>query len=452
MKKTVIIGAGPAGLSAAYYLEQRGCKNYILFERNSYPGGLAASFKTKKGFTFDFGGHVAFSNSDYFNKVYGELLKGKFLTHPRSAWIYLDKNYIAYPFQNNIFQLPEKKAEECLEGVKSALRAKGKKIGNFKEWIYEVFGNGIAKYFLLPYNQKIWAYPLEDMSYQWISERVATVNYKDIAKRYREKKIEKNWGPNNQFKYPARGGTGEFFNKLYEKTDKSKIKLNNEAVKIDLKNKEILLKNGNKIKYDNLINTIPLNEFLKKCVNIDGKIKKLEKEFLSTGVISIGIGVKGKLPVGKTWVYFPDKNIPFYRLTYFSGYSPNLVPSKKYFSVLCEVSYSKHKKENVKDAVKNTLRALIDLELAGKIKKKDIFDIWFRKEDYAYPVPFLGRDEILNKVVPYLKEKDVYTCGRFGLWKYEIGNMDHCFMQGIEAAQEIMKRQPQRAQRIFVKW
>lgn len=440
MKKIVIIGAGPAGLGAAYGLEESGHNNFLILEKNTYPGGLSASFKTKKGFIFDFGGHVTFSNSAYFNEVYDKSLKGEFLTHNRGAWVYIDGKYVAYPFQNNIFQLTQKQAEECLAGVKDARAEKRKRPKNFKDWIYRAFGKGIAKYFLIPYNEKIWAHPLNLMGFNWIGERVTTVDYDDLLARYEKKTVDASWGPNNYFKFSRFGGTGRFFEVLARRISADKIKYGCSVKSIDLKKKIVYFKKGKSVRYDFLINTIPLNEFLKKSLNLDKKIKKLSGEFLYNSVISIGIGIKGAAPSGKTWIYFPEKNIPFYRLSYISNYSPHLVPKRGYFSVLCEVSYSKRKKINVEKKVSDTISSVFKRGLAGRAAKSDIADIWHKTEKYAYPVPFLKRDKVLNKIVPYLKERAVYTVGRLGLWKYETGNMDHSFMQGVEAAREILEK------------
>jgi protoporphyrinogen oxidase len=200
-KKIVIIGAGPTGLGAAYKLNEMGHKNWEVYERNNYVGGLSASFKDENGFYWDIGGHVLFSHYPYFDEAVKKSLKNDYLTHLRESWIWMLNRFIPYPFQNNIHRLPEKEMMECLNGLKEV---KGKKIdsSNFESWIYSLFGKGIAKYFMIPYNKKVWAYEPNEMSSKWIGERVSVVDLERIEKNIAENRDDVSWGPNNKFLFP----------------------------------------------------------------------------------------------------------------------------------------------------------------------------------------------------------------------------------------------------------
>ena len=145
MKRIVIIGAGPTGLGAAYRLRELGHENFAVYERNSYAGGLCASFKDDKGFTWDSGGHVIFSHYEYFDKLLENILGGDYLEHRRRAWIRAMGRWIPYPFQNNLKYLPKDIIAECLSGLKKAHQEK-KKASNFQEWIIYNMGKGIAEY------------------------------------------------------------------------------------------------------------------------------------------------------------------------------------------------------------------------------------------------------------------------------------------------------------------
>ena len=171
----MILGAGPTGLGAAYRLQELGYDDWEIMERNGYVGGLAASFKDHKGFTWDIGGHVLFSHYDYVDKLIDKLLGDEFLIHQRDASIWLLNSWIPYPFQNNIRYLPKDILLECLLGL---IKLQGNKedLKNFQEWILSTFGEGIARYFMLPHNRKVWAHPLELMSYDWIAERVSVID------------------------------------------------------------------------------------------------------------------------------------------------------------------------------------------------------------------------------------------------------------------------------------
>ena len=160
-KKIVIIGAGPTGLGAAFRLKQLGYKNFaVLYDRNPEIGGLASSFKDAAGFTWDIGGHVMFSHYKYYDAVFDELMGSDFQLNMRESWVRMMERWVPYPFQNNIHKLPGEVACECLvDLIEAQTRRAPKQAQNFEEFIDAVFGDGIGKYFMKPYNFKVRAAP-----------------------------------------------------------------------------------------------------------------------------------------------------------------------------------------------------------------------------------------------------------------------------------------------------
>src|SRR3989304_3651694 len=210
MKKVVILGAGPTGLGAAYQLQNLGYENWALYEKNNFIGGLSASFKDTKGFTWDVGGHIIFSKNAYFNKLVNELLGDDCLFHERESWIWLRDTFIRYPFQNNFHFLPGDIVLECVSGLLKNLGHENS-YRNFEEWMCHYFGEGIAKYFMIPYNEKVWASPLKMMDYNWIGDRVSVIDIHKILRNIIYQSDDSDWGPNNTFRYPLHGGTGGLF-------------------------------------------------------------------------------------------------------------------------------------------------------------------------------------------------------------------------------------------------
>src|SRR3989338_11530249 len=210
MKKIIIIGAGPTGLGAAYRLKKFGYDNFIVYERSNYAGGLCASFKDDKGFTWDLGGHILFSKYKYFNIVVENILQNNYVIHKRNAWIRTMDRWIPYPFQKNIRYLPGDIAAECLRGIRRASR-ENKEAANFQEWIINNMGEGIAKYFMLPYNFKVWAYPLYLLSSDWITDRVSSIKLQEMRTLLMPDVDKNDWGQNATFKYPLYNGIGGMF-------------------------------------------------------------------------------------------------------------------------------------------------------------------------------------------------------------------------------------------------
>lgn len=436
-KKIVIIGAGPTGLGAAHRLQELGYTNWAIYEKDNYVGGLASSFKDKKGFTWDIGGHVIFSHYQYFDELFEKLMKGDYSEHQREAWIWLMNRFVPYPFQNNIRYLPKEKVWECLIGL---LESRKKESKNFKEWILDVFGGGIARYFMFPLNRKSWVYPLKMMDKDWIAERVSVVDFKKVLENIILDRDDVSWGPNAQFEFPLSGGTGDLFRRFVPYI-KGHLKLNKEIVRIDAKNKIISFKDNKEENYDILINTMPLNKFVfnSNLKNLKKDVKRLEY----TSALIVGIGLKGKVPKElkiKCWMYFPEDDTPFYRVTVFSNYSPNNAP-KGCWSLMAEVAYSSYKKINKKNIINKVIKGMKKTQLINNQDK--IISKWSLEVKYAYPIPTLGRNGALKKIQGELIKRDIFSRGRFGAWKYEIGNMDHSVIQGVEVVNKLILGEPE---------
>ncbi len=261
--KTVVIGAGPTGLSAAYHLGS----DAILLEQNGRVGGWCRSIEDK-GFTFDYAGHIMFSNDPYVHELYRMLLGDNVHWQDREAWIYSKNVYTRYPFQGALYGLPPEVIQECIVGAiearygsinnkkngasagsltqaqapavkkngqasSSVSECKAESITdccadgvlessaelakpsvkeeytgeprNFEEFIYKVWGAGIAKHFAIPYNRKLWAVPLSEMETSWLGGRVPIPDLDEMIEGAL-RPVAKPMGPNARFGYPLRGG------------------------------------------------------------------------------------------------------------------------------------------------------------------------------------------------------------------------------------------------------
>jgi hypothetical protein len=145
------------------------------------------------------------------------------------------------------------------------------------------------------------------------------------------------------------------------------------------------------------------------------------------------VGIKQPSPSNKCWMYFPEDNCPFYRLTYLSNYSPDVVPDPAtHYSILAEISHSEFKPVDRRTIVDETIQGLVNTRMISEADKRDIVDAHLIERDYTYPTPSLERDEALKAVQPWLEAKGIHSRGRFGSWRYEVGNMDHSVAQGVE--------------------
>ena len=438
-KRTVIIGAGPTGLGAAYRLNEVGCRNWNVYEAKSYVGGLSASIMDDKGFIWDIGGHVMFSHFDYYDKAYERVMKGDYFTHKRESYIWITDRFIRYPFQNNIKRLSEEIALECVMELMESHYKTREKPKNFYAWIQNHFGKGIARYFMIPYNQKVWAHPLEMMDFNWINERINIINPRSVILNLLREKDDHTWGPNEQFRFPRFGGTGELWRR-FAKGLNGELHLESPLVSIDPDRKVVIFEDRKEDHYDLLISTMPLNKLANCLKSIPDKIRNSAASLRFNSVLVVGVGIAQKCPSKKNWIYFPQSDSPFYRVTYLSNYSHNLVPngSSEYYSLLCEISYSEYKPENKDFILEKTIQGLINSKILNDNDIKQVVATKIIEVDQAYPIPTIDRDTHLKICREYLEARDIYSRGRFGAWKYEAGNMDHSFMQGVEVVNKIL--------------
>ncbi len=444
--KFLIIGAGPTGLGAAWRLAEHGYKkaeDWLLIESADVAGGLSASVVDEAQFTWDKGGHVIFSHYDYFDKLLDDLLGDSWVSHNREAWVYLRERFVPYPFQNNIWRLPADEQLACLEGLLDVnnLRAAGAQQPpkSFLEWIERSFGKGLAEVFFIPYNKKVWAYDPAKLSAHWVGERVATVDMMKVLHSVVNQKDDRGWGPNAQFRYPLHGGTGAIWRALADRLPPQCLKYNQSVVKIEAKNRIAHLASGEIIEYEYLISTMPLNLLVSSSPDLQ-HLKADADSFKYSSVHIVGIGMKGSPPVelqAKSWLYFPESQCPFYRVTVFSGYSPHNVPAEgEHWSLMCEVSESPDKAVNAATIVDDVIGGARWAKMIApdtEIKSK-----WHLRIEHGYPTPFLGRDQLLDVIEPQLRAHNIFSRGRFGAWKYEVSNQDHSLMQGVEAVDHIL--------------
>lgn len=445
MDSFLILGAGPTGLGAARRLQELGENDWQIVEAASEPGGLAMSFSDEKGFTWDIGGHVQFSHYEYFDRAMVEFLgEDGWLHHQRESWVWMRDRFIPYPFQNNIRRLPPEDLNKCLQGLLDITKTPRPKPHTFREWIDATFGPGLAEVFMLPYNFKVWAFPPELMNAVWVGERVAVTDLSRVLANLAMGRDDLSWGPNNTFQFPKHGGTGAIWKACAKRLPRARIRLNSRVTGIDLAEKVVVTADGERFGYERLISTIPLAELIR--LSSQSQLQPLaDRGLLSSTSHIFGLGLKGKPRdelATKCWMYFPEDNCPFYRVTVFSNYSPNNVPDiTKHWSLMAEVSESPHKRVNAGHLLEEVIQGALNTRLIEK--REDIVSTWSFRARYGYPTPGLHRDEVLSELIPFFEDRDVYSRGRFGLWKYEVSNQDHSFMQGVEVVERLVNGKPE---------
>lgn len=436
----MVLGAGPTGLGAAHRLTELGHDDWDVFEGSGRVGGLAASETDPQGFVWDHGGHVMFSHYAYVDELVDRLLGDDRERHVRRAAVAIHDRLVPYPLQHNIHRLPPAVFEECRAGIVARPPTGPRR--TFAEWIDAVFGEGLARHFMRPYNEKVWAHPLEELGVDWQGERVPEVDLARIDANHAAGRDDDGWGPNATFSFPARG-TGLLFERIAAGLGHPP-RLRMPATRIDVASRTVHLADGSETGFDRLLTTIPLTELVRLIDDCPAELHRAAGELRHTSGVFVGIGLQGTAPPGACWTYFPDPAVPFYRVTYLSNYASGMTPRPGLMSLLAEISVSAHRPFDVDEAIERTLAGLVRSGLLSEAQaERDVVSRHVMTVPYSYPVPTIGRDEALAVLQPWLEERGIHSRGRFGAWRYEIGNTDHSIMMGVELIDRLLLDQPE---------
>lgn len=440
--RIIIIGAGPTGLGAAWRLEQLGHTDWTLYESADHAGGLSSSVVDAQGFTWDLGGHVLFSHYRFFDALMQAALADRWIEHIREAWVWMRDRWIPYPFQNNIWRLPEQELIACLDGLLElhGPAGGGRTIRSFEDWLLASFGAGLCETFMFPYNFKVWAYPPSRIDVGWMGERVARVDLRRVITNLVRRHDDVGWGPNATFRFPAEGGTGAIWSSVARQLPAGRLRFGRRVAAVDLGRRRITFDDGGTDRYDHLISTMPL-DLLLGMVEDAPDLSRMANRFVHSSTHVIGIGMSGEPPPElrtKCWMYFSEPATPFYRATVFSNYSArNVALPGRQWSLMAEVSESPVKPVDADRIVQDVVDGFRRCGMIGD--DASIVSRWHRRLEHGYPTPWLGRDAVLRDVNDALEATGVLSRGRFGAWKYEVSNQDHSVMQGVEAVGRILR-------------
>lgn len=447
-----IVGAGVTGLCAARRLEELGYGDkYVVLEAAAAGGGLASSLVDERGFVWDLGVHVLFSHYEFFDRLLDEAVPEKqWLQHVRRSPAFMRGAFVGYPVQDNLAGFPRAEALEIIADL-NATRADRRRCGEvtghvtFDLWMHYCFGDALTAAFGRPYNYKVWAYPAERMNSLWVGERVATIDVDDVVRRFEKNEQRTSWGPNALFRYPL-NGTGAIWRAVFDGLPRARFRLNTTVTAVRLGAHQLTLGDGSLLHYDKLISTMPMDRLATLARRelpsaLQATLADRNASFLRQTCHLVGFGLQCAMPAsldGVHWIYFPEEEFPFYRITLLSNLSPAMVPDYEsgQWSVLVESSESPMR---ALDAANHTERVLDALQRAGLVPRDcAVLSRWTRRLDYGYPVPYDVRDSHVHAFDAFLLEHGVHSRGRFGAWKYEVANQDHSCAQGVEAVDHIL--------------
>jgi UDP-galactopyranose mutase len=440
---TIIIGSGPTGLSAAYHLDE----DHLILEREEKIGGLNKSV-CLNGFTFDYAGHILFTNDDYARSIFQKLLGTNVHYQMREAWCYQQGVHTLYPFQANTYGLPEEVVRECVVGAVRAFLEYGdvdpKSFRDFREWNRKTYGEGICKHFQEPYNEKLWKVPLESMSHEWLSGRVPKPKIEEIIQGALQPGI-KNMGPNAAFGYPLKGGFQALVDGWRNLLDVDVVRTSQEVTRIDVRERTVTVNDRHQYGFRRLITTMPLPLLVRALADAPAEVRAAGESLQWTSIQCVFIGLDRPQITDKHWIYYPERDLYFHRIFVQGNASPYNNPTDRDgnpvgMGYIAEISYEDLPAATGAVAIEKTLEGLKKVGLMA-----DGDNVLAAKEiqmPFAYVIPQWHKDAAVATIKEHLLEHDIYTVGRFGEWAYY--NTDHSILSGKRAADAIQEKKRKR--------
>lgn len=416
--KYLIIGAGISGLTFANYIKN----DYLIIEKESEVGGYCRTIK-KGDFIWDYAGHFFHFKTDELKKLFlNEVNKDDIIHKDKCTKILYKNNLIDYPFQTNIHELDKQDFIDCLYDLFN--KEEKENYDNFLDMLYGKFGKSIVEKFLKPYNEKLYACDLKSLDKDAMGRFFP---YADIKQIINNMKKNKDISYNNEFLYP-KNGAGSFIDILYNNLDKNRVLLNTCITSIDYNNKIVTTTTNTQYKFEYLINTAPLNHFLKLFNNPD--FNKLDEALSYNKVLVFNLGFNKKSKFTKEhWIYVPSKDCNYYRI----GFYDNILDSDK-LSMYIEIGHNKNESIDIDKQLNLTLYNL---------KKQGIIDDSFNLEEYvsivmdpAYVHINTSTEQKISKLKQNLKNNNIYTIGRYGSWTY--CSMEDCMLEAKELSKKLV--------------
>ncbi len=439
--KTAILGAGVSGLALARTLVERGFdpSNLVIFEAASVVGGLCRS-KTVEGFTYDVtGGHILFSKDAAAMQWMKDCAGGDaaFVRRDRHTKIRFGDRFVHYPFENGIGDLPQQANFDCLRGYVEAWHARQTRPSaapaDFLSWVHWRFGEGIARHFMLPYNEKIWKRPLADITSGWVAGRVPDAPIEDVLRAAIGIRTE---GYTHQalFYYPKQGG----FQAITDGMGSTLVARTRLSTPV-----QHVVRHGagwrvNGEDFDRVVSTLPLNELPRIVEGMPEDVRQAMTGLAFNNISCFLIALDRAEHPELSWIYLPHhEQGPANRVTYMSNYSPGNAPAGK-ASFLCEVTSPGHAPFPGAELEREVVDGMVH---AGLLQRSEILFTDRVDTRYAYIVYDHELDARRTRSLAWCQAAGIHTLGRFG--HYDYFNSDQCVIAARSMAGKLLERAAQ---------
>jgi len=438
--RVVVLGAGPGGLAAAHVLTEAGTKVDVL-ELNDYVGGLCVT-NEKNGFRFDLGGHRWFTKNQELHKWFLRLMEGELCTVDRTSRIYFNGKYFKYPISTtNVIQNAGliTSAHALLSYCAWALRDffAPREPKNIKEAYCAQFGHKLFDMFFRRYTEKVWGYPCDELSADWVSQRTKGLS---ILSTLKDALIKSRNVVSlvDQFVYP-RLGYQRICERMAEDVEKASgtVHLGSPAQSLKFLGPGDWVVEYRKgehvhtIRATDVVSTLPLTHLVRMIdPPCSDELKEMAKSLRFRDLITVTVMLRKPQVTSDTWLYLHDEDLLFARIHEPKNWSPDMVPGPEYTSIVAECFCTNGdwiwsmSDEELSD------RVVADLaDKLGFITREEVIDTCVIRSRFAYPVYDLGYRQKLDRIYAFVqKHPGLHIVGRGGTFRYN--NADHSIEMG----------------------
>lgn len=442
-KKVAVIGAGPAGITAAYELAKQGVE-VDVYEASDSVGGMSKSIQLWNQ-TVDIGPHRFFSNDTRINKIWLEVAQRDYRMVNRLTRVYYKRKFFFYPVK--LFDaLKNLGLAEATVSAFSFFKEKiapTKDTGTFESWVTQRFGKRLYEIFFKEYTEKLWGIKCTDLDSDFAAQRIKKLSLWEAFKGAISKgSSKKHKTLVDIFAYPI-GGTGMIYERMAESIRQKggKVLLKTPIEKIITENKTatgVQLADGAVKNYDVVVSSMPLTLMVSRLADVPADIAGNCKKLKYRNTIIVYLHVNGTDLFPDNWLYINSNDVRTGRITNFRNWVPQLYGNEK--SSILALEYWCYDEDDIwkEDNAKLVELAKKEIKITGLTKDAEILDGAVYRIPRCYPVYATGYKEQLQPVEDFMKTyKNLIPIGRYGAFKYN--NQDHSILMGFLAAENIAK-------------
>lgn len=450
--RVAIIGAGPAGLTAAYLLSKQGVPVTVLEADPHEVGGISRTAKYK-GYRFDIGGHRFFSKSKEVEELWSELLPDDMLDRPRSSRIFYGGKFFSYPLRplEALVKLGPLEAARCVASYADAQLRPIPNPKSFQDWVINRFGERLFRIFFKSYTEKVWGMSCSEISADWAAQRIkglslGTALLSALRGRAPDAPVVKTLI--DTFRYP-RLGPGMMWEAAAEKTKRlgGVVRMGRRVTRLERDAATNLWRVEHQgpdgdlqsLEAEHVISSAPLGELLPVLTPVASEpalraaASLRYRDFLIVVLIARDEG-----SFVDNWLYIQDAGVKVGRIQNFKSWSPEMVPEPTLAAYGCE--YFCQQGDGLWDSSDEDLTRLARREMSriGLLGESAVVDSVVVRQPKAYPVYDFEYSKHLDAIRTELRARypRLHVIGRNGMHKYN--NQDHSMMTAMLCVQNIL--------------